>query len=129
MDRIQGKRRAFCVLVLCGLFFLFSTYICDSIRQSEQERVEQNANQVKSILDDTWDSMFNFGMSFMYSNVAKKLESAEDTGDFRSLGAYDLSSGISKQVTFEPMIADVVLYYPQSDILVGSKGVYTAHAY
>ena len=129
MDRTQGKRRAFCVLVLCGLFFLFSTYICDSIRQSEQERVEQNANQVKSILDDTWDSMFNFGMSFMYSNVAKKLESAEDTGDFRSLGAYDLSSGISKQVTFEPMIADVVLYYPQSDILVGSKGVYTAHAY
>lgn len=111
------------IILLCCLFLIYAIQMHQAIRNTEETDNLRNANNVKTILDDTWDTMLSHCLSLANLSSAKELESAQDIEQLQQYGAYNLYMDIRNAIAFDPILDDITLYYPGSDYIIGKMGV------
>ncbi len=117
------------ILLLCSLFCIYSATIYQRIRRSEEANNLQNAENIQSSLDESWDAALNHCLPLVNSSIATRLESYETVEQLQEHNVYMLYMDIRNAVAFDSVLEDVTVYYPQSDYVVGSMGVKRARTY
>lgn len=117
------------ILLLCGLFCIYSVSMHRQIRSSEEAANLSNAENIQASLDDTWDTLLNHCLPLVNSTTATRLEDATSYAALQENAVYTLYTDIRNAVTFDPMLSDITVYYPLSDHVVGNLGVKKSRTY
>ena len=117
------------VVALNGAFALGTMRILNAVEGFTTEVNHNNAMFVQNVLDDNWQQNFTYSMQIINNTTAKNLEKIPNADAFKTPQVYDLSLNLRNHVSSNAMIDDVCLYYPLSDYIIGSKGVYPSRTY
>lgn len=117
------------ILLLCSLFCIYCVSMHDQIRRSEETDNLQNAENIQTVLDSTWDTLLNHCLPLVNSSIATRLETSTTYHQLQERDAYMLYTDILNAVAFDTMMEDITVYYPQSDYVVGELGVKKSRTY
>ena len=123
--------RTYCVIVaLMSLCFLIGTGIIFlNLEKNIRQFTNSQARISKNILEAEWENAYTYGIQLFYDYDVKNMEKA----DLRILEnrktAYHTSVSMWNHIAANPIIEDFYLYYPQSDYVIGSRGVYDVDVY
>lgn len=123
--------RAYCVIVvLMSLCFLAGTWVIFAGLEQNTRRFTQSQAQIsQSILEAELESSYRYGMQLFYDYNVKNMEKTDLNIFENRESAYLTSVSMWNHITANPIIEDFYLYYPQSDYVIGSKGVYPTEVY
>ena len=118
-----------CIIFIGTSFFVFAMRMKQEVTTIEETTNINHALYIQSMLDDTWDSVFDSSVKIFYDGVAKNLEDAQKLNEFLEMDAYKFVQNIQNYKVNNRFLEDIVMYYPASDHIIGSLGVFSAQTY
>ena len=115
------------VLFMGIIFFAGSYYTIQRIRETDRDNVYNNVSVLKKTLDDNWLDLLNYSIEILTSSDAKSFEN-QKTEEMRS-DALKMTFDFQNFVGLNRLVDDIYLFYPRSNTVIGTKGVYSAHQY
>lgn len=117
------------ILITSISFLFYSFYVKNAVLENEKNTALKETSYVQTMLDDTWNSIFDLSVELYLDQSARLIETAKTPQEFYDLGAYHYVQEMKNYIVFNPFLEDIMIYYPSSDYVVGSFGVYPSHVY
>lgn len=116
------------ITIILAVFLMIFFYVLNLTRKEEIERNYSESQFLKNVLDDKFRSIAYLSADIMYRPAA--LMPHEDNEPiYNSENAYRLVNEMQSHKVSHSEIEDIFVYYPLSEIIVGTHGVRTTEAY
>lgn len=116
------------ITIVLAVFLIIFLYVLLLTRQEELERNYSESQFLKNVLDDKFRSAAYLSADILYRPASLFPEEENETV-YNSLNAYRLVGEMQSHKVSHSEIEDIFVYYPNSDIIVGTYGVRTSRTY
>lgn len=116
------------ITIVLAIFSIIFLYVLQLTRQEELERNYSESQFLKNVLDDKFRSVAYLSADILY-RPASLFPETENESVYNSLNAYRLVGELQSHKVSRSEIEDIFVYYPTTDLIVGTFGVRTSKAY
>lgn len=114
------------------VLLIYSAVIVTQVRQEVDQNNIRFTNHYNAMTEKSLKSIQDYSATLLYADMAKRMHSylPSDTNTPEALSvAYELVLYIRNYIITNNILEDMYVYYPESDLVIGRKGVFESYVY
>lgn len=115
------------IIIMSAASFTGSMLTLRAVEKDADRSHENSAAFMKNMLDDFWKRVYDYSWQIINASDARQME--REGVDTMRPNAYAFSLEFRNYTQSNTMVEDLYLYFPTSDTVIGTKGVYAKHIY
>lgn len=115
------------IIIMSAASFTGSMLTLRAVEKDADRSHENSAAFMKNMLDDFWKRVYDYSWQIINASDARQME--REGVDAMRPNAYAFSLEFRNYTQSNTMVEDLYLYFPTSDTVIGTKGVYAKHIY